>query len=124
MFGVFSAVAIFVAGLGIFGLSLFNAVRRTKEIGIRKVLGATWREILAVLIKDFVILVIIANIVALPLAFFAINKWLTKYPFRIAVRSWFFIIPVLATIAIAVIVSAWHSVRAALADPVNALRHE
>jgi putative ABC transport system permease protein len=124
MFGVFSAVAIFVAALGLFGLSLFNAVRRTKEIGIRKVLGATWREILAILVKDFVKLVVIANAVALPLAFLAINKWLTKYPFRIAVRSWFFIAPVLVTIAIAVLVSAWHSVKAALADPVHALRHE
>ena len=124
MFGVFSVVAIFVAALGLFGLSLFNAVCRTKEIGIRKVLGATWREILAVLVTDFVKLVIIANVVALPLAFFAVNSWLNRYPFRIVVRSWFFIIPILATVAIAVLVSAWHSVRAALADPVHALRHE
>jgi putative ABC transport system permease protein len=124
MFGVFSLLAIFVAGLGIFGLSLFNAVRRTKEIGIRKVLGATWREILAVLIKDFFKLVLVANVVALPPAFFAVNGWLDKYPFRIAIRTWFFVIPVLATIVIAVLVSAWHSVRAALADPVRALRYE
>jgi putative ABC transport system permease protein len=124
MFGVFSLLAIFVAGLGLFGLSLFNAVRRTKEIGIRKVLGATWREVLALLIRDFVKLVLVANAVALPLAFFAVNGWLDNYPFRIVIRSWFFVVPVVVTVVIAVLVSAWHSLRAALSDPVRALRYE
>ncbi len=124
MFGVFSLLAIFVAGLGLFALSLFNAARRTKEIGIRKVLGATWGEILGFLVKDFVKLVLVADAIALPLAFFAVSSWLEKYPFRIAVRSWFFVVPIVATVVIAVLVSAWHSVRAALADPVRALRYE
>jgi putative ABC transport system permease protein len=124
MFGIFALLAMSVAGLGLFGLSLFNAVQRTKEIGIRKVVGATWREILVILVRDFIKLILVANVVALPLVFFAMNSWLNKYAFRTAIGVWFFIIPVLTTVVIAVLISAFHSIKAALSDPVEALRYE
>ena len=124
MFGLFALLAIFVAGLGLFGLSLFNAVQRTKEVGIRKVLGASVAEIMALLVRDFIKLILLANLVALPVFYFALNRWLDKYPFRITIGGWFFAAPILMTVAIALLVSAYHSVKAALADPVRALKYE
>jgi putative ABC transport system permease protein len=124
MFGLFTLLAIFVAGLGLFGLSLFNAVRRTKEVGIRKVLGASLAEILALLVRDFVKLILAANVVALPVFYFAVSRWLDKYPFRTSIGVWFFAYPVLMTVLIALAVSAYHAVKAATADPVRALKYE
>ncbi len=124
MFGLFSLLAIFVAGLGLFGLSLFNAVQRTKEVGIRKVLGASLAEILALLVRDFLKMILLANAAALPIFYFYLSGWLDRYPFRITIGAWFFAVPVLMTVLIAVLVSAYHSVKAALADPVHALKYE
>jgi putative ABC transport system permease protein len=123
-FGLFSLLAIFVAGLGLFGLSLFNAVQRTKEVGIRKVLGASLVEILGLFIRDFFRMILLANVVALPLFFVILDGWLKRYPFRIAIGAWFFAAPILLTVLIAVLVAAYHSVKAALADPVKALKYE
>jgi putative ABC transport system permease protein len=124
MFGLFSLLAIFVAGLGLFGLSLFNAVQRTKEVGIRKVLGASFTEILMLLVRDFLRMILLANAVALPLFYFYLKGWLDKYPFRITIGAWFITVPLLLSVLIAVLVSAYHSVKAALADPVRAIKYE
>jgi len=124
MFGLFSLLAIFVAGLGLFGLSLFNAVQRTKEIGIRKVLGASLAEILVLFVRDFLRMILIANAAALPFIYFILNGWLKRYAFRITIGVWFFAVPVLLTVLIAVLVAAYHSIKAALADPVRALKYE
>jgi putative ABC transport system permease protein len=123
-FGLFSLLAIFVAGLGLFGLSLFNAVQRTKEVGIRKVLGASMLEILGLFIRDFFRMILLANAVALPLVFLVLNGWLKRYPFRTTIGAWFFAAPVLLTVLIAVLVAAYHSVKAALANPVKAIKYE
>ena len=124
MFGLFALLAIFVACLGLFGLSLFNAAQRTKEIGIRKVLGASLRGILGLLLKDFTRLIVLANLAALPLFYLYSNNWLNRYPFRIAISWWFFCIPVVVTFLIAALVVLYHSLKAATADPVKALRYE
>lgn len=124
MFGLFALLAIFVACLGLFGLSLFNAAQRTKEIGIRKVLGASLRGILSLLLKDFTRLILLANLAALPLFYLYSKNWLNRYPFRIAISWWFFCVPVVVTILIAALVVLYHSLKAATADPVKALRYE
>ncbi len=124
MFGLFALLAIFVACLGLFGLSLFNAAQRTKEIGIRKVLGAAFPGILVLLLKDFARLIILANLAALPLFYLYSNYWLNRYPFRIAISWWFFCVPVVVTFLIAGLVVLYHSLKAASADPVKALRYE
>ncbi len=124
MFGVFSVLAIFVACLGLFGLSLFNTIQHTKEIGIRKVLGASFSHIIFMLTKDFFKLIVLANLFALPLFYLYLNNWLGKYPYRIVIGWWFFIIPLLLIASIAVFVISYHSLKAATSNPVEALRYE
>ncbi len=124
MFGLFSLLAIFVACLGLLGLSLFNTVQRTKEIGIRKVLGASFSNIVFLLIKEFFKLILLANLIALPLFYFYLNKWLDKYPFRIGIGWWFFAAPLALITGIALLVISYHSIRAATSNPVEALRYE
>jgi uncharacterized membrane protein len=79
---------------------------------------------LLILVRDFIKLILVANVVALPLVFFAMNSWLNKYAFRTTIGVWFFIIPILTTVVIAVLISAFHSIKAAMSDPVEALRYE
>ncbi len=124
MFGLFSLLAIFVACLGLLGLSLFNTIHRTKEIGIRKVLGASFLSILFLLTKEFLKLILLANTVSLPLFYFYLNRWLEKYPFRIDIGWWFFAAPVVLIAAIAFCVISYHSLKAATSNPVKALRYE
>ncbi len=124
MFGIFSLLAIFVAGLGLFGLSLFNALQRTKEIGIRKALGADLSHILGLLVKDFMKLIVLANAAALPLFYLYLSRWLNKFPFRIGIGWWFFVLPLVMTFVISMLVVGYHSLKAATADPVHALRYE
>ncbi|MEE9502699.1 MAG: FtsX-like permease family protein, partial [Candidatus Aminicenantaceae bacterium] len=124
MFGLFSLLAIFVACLGLLGLSLFNTVQRTKEIGIRKVLGASLSNIIFMLTKDFFKLIILANLIALPLFYFYLNKWLGKYPFRIGIGWWFFTAPLVLIAGITLLVISYHSLKAATSNPVEALRYE
>lgn len=123
-FGFFALLAIFVACLGLFGLSSFMAVQKTKEIGIRKVLGSSVSGIVALLSKDFVRLVIIASVVSLPIVYFVMQSWLSDYAFRIEIAWWLLLTPVILVLLIALFTISFQTVRAALADPAKSLRYE
>jgi putative ABC transport system permease protein len=120
----FSALAIFVACLGLFGLSAFTIVQRTKEIGIRKVLGASVLQIVHLLSKDFVKVVMIASLLALPVAYFAVEQWLSSYAIRISLNAWIFLIPVLIILLIALFTVSFQTVKTALENPSGSLRQE
>jgi putative ABC transport system permease protein len=124
VFGVFTGIAIFVACLGLFGLVSYTIVQRTKEIGIRKVLGATVNSILTLLYKDFAALVVISFVVSAPLAWFAINQWLQTYAFRVDIGPFLFLIPFLIVMVIAFATVSYLSVKAALTNPVKSLKTE
>jgi putative ABC transport system permease protein len=123
-FGLFTALAILVACMGLFGLASFTTTQRTKEIGIRKVLGASVGGILKLLYKEFAILIIVAFIVAVPLAWLTISKWLENYAFRAGIHWTYFVLPFAAIILIALATVSYQSVKAALANPVKSLRTE
>jgi putative ABC transport system permease protein len=122
--GLFSALAIFIACLGLFGLVSFMAEARTKEIGIRKVLGASTTHITTLLAKDFVKLVIAAHLISWPIAYFALRWWLQNFAYRIDLGSWIFLLCGGLTLVIALATVGGRAVRAALANPVEALRYE
>ena len=120
----FSILAILIACLGLFGLVTYAAEQRTKEIGIRKVLGATVGNIVAMLSKDFLKLVIIAALIAFPVAWWGMNKWLQDFAYRINISWWIFIIAGVAALLIALITVSFKAIKAAIANPVNNLRTE
>jgi putative ABC transport system permease protein len=122
---LFGAIlTIFISCIGMFGLSVLSTERRTKEIGVRKVLGASVREVAIILSKDFLNLVIISLIVAIPLSFFVGNKWLENYPYRIQLSWWMFSIVAILVILIAIVTVSFQSIKAAAANPVKSLRTE
>jgi putative ABC transport system permease protein len=120
----FSMLAIVIACLGLFGLAAFATEQRTKEIGIRKVLGASVTNLVALLSKDFAKLVLIANVIAWPVAWFAMSKWLEDFPYRIAMAPMFLIFASLAALVVAILTVSYQALRAALANPVDSLRYE
>jgi putative ABC transport system permease protein len=120
----FSMLAIVIACLGLFGLAAFATEQRTKEIGIRKVLGASVTNLVTLLSKDFAKLVLIANVIAWPVAWFAMSKWLEDFPYRIAMGPKFLIFASLAALAVAILTVSYQALRAALANPVDSLRYE
>ncbi len=122
--GIFTGLTIFIACLGLFGLAAFMAERRTKEIGIRKVLGASVAGITGLLAKDFLKLVLIAILIASPLAYYFMQKWLADFAYRIDLQWWMFVAAALAAVCIAFLTVGFQSVRAALANPVESLRSE
>ena len=126
MFGVFSAFAIFVATLGLFGLASFTTERRTKEIGIRKVMGASVKDIVWLLTSDFTKLVLFANIIAWPIAYHFMNQWLNRFVYKapLAEWAWLFVASAIAALAVAWLTIALQASRAATARPVHALRYE
>ena len=121
---VFTILALFISGMGIFGLSSYTAERRTKEIGIRKVLGASIPSIVQYLSKEFVQLVVIANVLVWPLAYFILNKWLQTFAYRISLGWEMFILTGAFVLAISLITTGWQIIHAAHANPVNTLRYE
>ncbi len=123
-FGFFALLAILVACLGLFGLSSFMAVQKTKEIGIRKVLGSSVSGIVALLSKDFIQLVIMASVVSLPIVYLVMQSWLSDYAFRIEIAWWLLLSPVILVMLIALFTISFQTVRAALADPAKSLRYE
>lgn len=120
----FSILAIFLACMSLFGLASFNIVKRTKEIGIRKVLGASVAGIVALLSKDFIRLVLIAIVMAGPLAYWVMSRWLQNFAYRVELNGSVLLIAGLAVILIAFLAVSWQSIRAALGNPVKALRSE
>lgn len=124
VFGIFTCLSIFVACLGLFGLSVYTAERRRKEIGIRKVLGATVRGVVGLLSKEFVKLVFIAAIIAFPLASWAMNKWLQGFAYRINILWWVFAIAGGLALLIALITVSVQAIKVAIANPVKSLRAE
>ena len=117
-------ISVFLACLGLFGLAALSAVNRTKEIGIRKVLGASLPVIVKLLSKDFLKLVVIALIIAAPLAWFFMNKWLQDFAYRISIGWWIFIVAGALAIVIAFITIGFQAVKAGIANPVKSLRTE
>jgi putative ABC transport system permease protein len=124
VFGLFTGLAVLVACLGLFGLASFTTIQRTKEIGVRKVLGASVGQILGLLYKDFALLVAIAFVCAVPVAWYASNRWLQTYAFRIEPEWWLFALPFGLILLIALLTVSFQTSRAALANPVNSLRSE
>ena len=124
LFGYFALLALFIACLGLFGLAAFSAVQRTKEIGVRKVLGATVGGLVVLLSKDFVKLVGWAFVVAVPVAYLAVTHWLAPFPYRIEISWGIFLMAGSLALAIALLTVSYQAVRAALADPVESLRYE
>ena len=121
---LFSCLAIFVSCLGLFGLAAFVAEQRTREIGVRKVLGAPMSNILWLLTGQFIKWVIVANLIAWPVGYWIMNRWLQGFAFRTSLSPWIFLISGLATLSIAALTVSSQVIRAALADPVESLKYE
>ncbi len=119
-----SILAIIISCLGLFGLASLAAEIRTKEIGIRKVLGASPKALILMLTKDFLRYVLLANLIAWPVAYYFVNQWLKNFAYRIPLHPWIFLVGAVTTMAIALISVGYHAVRAASSDPVKALRYE
>jgi putative ABC transport system permease protein len=124
IFTLFATLAIFVACLGLLGLASFATVQRTKEIGIRKILGASVNQIIYLLSKDFLGLVLLANLIAWPLAYWGIYEWLARYAFRITINPWLFIIPSILVFVIALLTVSMQTIKSAKSNPVKSLRYE
>jgi cell division protein FtsX len=121
---VFTILALFISCLGIFGLSSYTAEQRTKEIGIRKVLGATVSSIIRHISKEFILLVILANIIIWPLSYFVLNIWLQTFAYRINMAWWIFALTGIVVLVISLMTVSWQIIRAATANPVDSLRYE
>ena len=124
LYKIFAAIAIFLSCLGLYGLASFMAVQRIKEVGIRKVLGATAGNIVYLFSKEFIILIAIAFLIATPLAWYFMNKWLQDYAYRINISWWLFAAGGLAAIIIALATISFQAIKAAIANPVKSLRTE
>jgi putative ABC transport system permease protein len=124
IFTVFACIAIFIACLGLFGLSAFAISQRVKEIGIRKVLGANVNTIVALLSKDFLKLVLLAAVIAFPIAWYAMDSWLQDFAYRINVSWWVFVLAGIIAAIIAFATISFQAVKAAIANPVKSLRTE
>ncbi len=124
LYKIFAAIAIFLSCLGLYGLASFMAVQRIKEVGIRKVLGATSGSIVYLFSKEFIILIAIAFVIATPVAWYYMNQWLQDYAYRINISWWIFIAGGVASILIALITISYQAIKAARANPVKSLRSE
>jgi ABC-type antimicrobial peptide transport system permease subunit len=120
----FAILAIFISCLGLFGLASFVAEQRTKEIGVRKVLGASVTNLWALLSKDFVILVIISLFIASPIAYYFMNQWTQKYTFRTDISWWIFVLTGLGALSITLLTVSFQAIKAAVMNPVKSLRSE
>ncbi len=122
--GISSLLAVFLACVGLFGLTALSTVQRTKEIGIRKLLGASISSIISLLIKQFVILILIANLISWPLAYVAIKSWIQSYPYRIGITLDLFLLGGITAFFIAILAVAYHSLRTAHANPIDSIKYE
>ncbi|MCB0296817.1 MAG: ABC transporter permease, partial [Calditrichaeota bacterium] len=124
IFQMFVVISLIIAGLGLFGLASYAVTQRVKEIGIRKVLGAPVSRIILLVSRDFLKLVILACIIACPLAYWIMNRWLQDFAYRAEIGPGVFLLAAAAAIVVAALTISYQSIRAALADPVKALRSE
>ena len=124
IFRIFTILAILIGCLGLFGLASFTAEQRTKEIGIRKILGASITGLMGLLFRDFVLWVVLANGLAWPVAYYFMNKWLQNFAYRINIGWWIFFSAGVLALAIALITVSYQSIKAAMANPVESLRYE
>jgi putative ABC transport system permease protein len=124
LFTIFSALAIFIASLGLFGLATFNTLQRIKEIGIRKVLGASVPNILGLLSKEIVMLVLIANAVAWPIAWILMGKWLNTFAYHIDMNLLAYLLAAFSAVLIALLTVSAQTVKAAMTNPSQTLRYE
>jgi putative ABC transport system permease protein len=124
LFNVAMCITIFISCMGLFGLGMFTAERRTKEIGIRKVLGASAGNIAAMLSRDFVKLILIAIMIASPIAWYFMNQWLQDFAYRTNISWWVFVLSALSAIVIALLTISFQAIKAAIANPVKSLRTE
>jgi putative ABC transport system permease protein len=122
--GLFSAITILISCLGLFALVAFISQQRTKEIGIRKVLGATASGIVILLSKDFIKMMLIALVIASPLAWYFMNQWLLDFAYRIEINYWVFVLAGIIAVAIALLTVSFQSIKAALMNPVKSLKSE
>lgn len=122
--GIFALLAILISCLGLFGLAAYTAERRTKEISIRKVMGASVQRIVALLSKDFMVLVILSFLISFPLSWWMMRKWLQNYPYRITIHWWIFLIAAVLAIGIAILTVSFQAIKAAMVNPVEGLRRE
>jgi hypothetical protein len=122
--GIFAALAIFISCLGLFGLAAYLAEQRTREIGIRKVLGASIAQVWLMLSKDFILLVLISCLLASPVAWYFLQNWLQKYDYRITIGPGVFLISGITAIGITLVTISFQAIKAALANPVKSLRME
>ncbi|TAL40396.1 MAG: FtsX-like permease family protein [Chitinophagaceae bacterium] len=121
---LFTAIAISIACLGLFGLSLFTIAKRNKEISIRKVLGATLFQITSLITKDYLKLVLLAGVIALPVAYILVNNWMKDYAFHTSIGLWFFLLPVIMIVSVALLTVLYQSLKAGVSNPVKNLRTE
>ena len=124
LFGYFTALAIFIACLGLFGLAAFTALQRRKEIGVRKVLGASTANVAGMLAQNFMKLVLLANLFAWPMAYFAMSLWLQNFAYRVEINWPVFALAGAAALFIALLTVGAQAIKAALTNPVEALRYE
>jgi len=124
LFNVFAAIAIFISCLGLFGLATYTAQVKTKEIGIRKVLGASVGGIVQLISREFLKLVLIAVVIATPVAWWAMNKWLQGFEYRVNVAWWVFVLAGIIALLIALLTVSFQAIKAAVANPVKSLRSE
>ena len=123
VFGLFAMLAIFVSCLGLFGLASFISEQRTKEIGIRKVLGASVSGIAFLLSKDFTKWVLMANVIAWPISYFAMKNWLQNFAYRINIGLWVLLLAGVLALVIALLTVGYQAIKAAIANPVDSLRY-
>jgi putative ABC transport system permease protein len=120
----FSVFAILIACLGLFGIASFAAEQRTKEIGIRKVLGASVPAVVVLLSKDFLKLVAVANLIAWPLAYFGMHQWLQNFAYKTGISVWVFVFTGSVAMGIALATVSFQAIKAALLDPIDAIKYE
>ena len=124
LYKIFAAIAIFLSCLGLYGLVSFMAVQRVKEVGVRKVLGASVSSVIYLFSKEFIILVAIGFGIASPIAWYFMDRWLQDYVYRVNISWWIFLLGGISAVVIALITVSFQAVKAALANPVKSLRTE
>jgi len=124
VFGIFASLAILIACLGLFGLTSYMTVLRTKEIGVRKVLGATLLSVMTLLSKDFAKLMLLAILIATPIAWYVMTNWIAGFAYQISLTWWVFVIPSMLLIVILLVTVSIQTLKAGLSNPVDALKHE